>query len=357
MTTRAEQFHASPWIGALFITGGGSKLIEEQLSTPGASASILDVQVPYAPGALTELLGRAPERACSETTARQLAVAAFERAERLQANEHNFGLGSTASLATNREKKGKHRAFWAIQTRSFSASFSANFNADRAAEELALVELMWNALEHVLLGKELKAGQQMARWDADDEQAALYDTTLNRFCTSKHDGKLLLPGSFNPLHAGHQQMLSVGEQLTGLSGAFELTIRNADKPKLDFLTLNDRITQFNAPLWITNAATYAEKARLFPQATFLLGVDTLERIAQVRFYDHHPERLHDALNTFDQQQTQFIVFGRQAEQYVTLADLELPDELRARCTSVPEESFRMDISSTDLRNVQPVTDR
>jgi hypothetical protein len=44
-------------------------------------------------------------------------------------------------------------------------------------------------------------------------------------------GRVYLPGSFNPLHEGHKQMLAAAVQLAGpdAEGCFELTVRNADK--------------------------------------------------------------------------------------------------------------------------------
>jgi hypothetical protein len=40
-----------------------------------------------------------------------------------------------------------------------------------------------------------------------------------------------LPGSFNPLHEGHKQMLAAAVKLAGpdYEGCFELTVQNADK--------------------------------------------------------------------------------------------------------------------------------
>lgn len=350
MSARAEQFHASPWIGVLYITGGGSSLIEEMLGTAGASASILEVQVPYASQALTELIGRAPEQACSSTTARQLAIAAYERAQALQADSNNFGFGCTASLATNRTKKGQHRAHWAIQTAAQTHVFSMTFNADRAAEEVALVEQIWATLQEVLLQLPATTTASAESHQASADELRLYQPELARFCRQPHEGKLILPGSFNPLHDGHRQMLAISEQLTGLAGAYEITVRNADKPPLDFLSLHERQAQFaDTPLWLTNAATYADKSLLFPGVTFALGVDTLARIAQVRFYDDREERLLEAMQTFAEQNVRFLVFGRMAERYLTLADLELPPQLRALCQEVTEDEFRMDISSTELR--------
>ena len=105
----AEQLHASPWIGVLYITGGGISMLNEMLATPGASQTILEASVPYAATALSELLGRVPDQAASTATARALAMAAFKRGQQLQLGQ-NFGLGVTASLTTKRPKKGQTRA-------------------------------------------------------------------------------------------------------------------------------------------------------------------------------------------------------------------------------------------------------
>ena len=106
MSERARLFHANPWRGVFYVTGGGSDFIAEMLTTAGASRSVLEMTVPYANSALTELLGRTPEQACSAATARTMAMAAFQRARTLSDDKQGpalFGLACTASLATDRE--------------------------------------------------------------------------------------------------------------------------------------------------------------------------------------------------------------------------------------------------------------
>ena len=77
MSQRAVILHRSPWQGVFHVTGGGSGLLAELLTTPGASGTVLEAVVPYAPAALADLLGRAPDQACSPATARSLAMSAF----------------------------------------------------------------------------------------------------------------------------------------------------------------------------------------------------------------------------------------------------------------------------------------
>ena len=359
MSERAQQMHASPWLGVFYVTGGGAGLLAELLNTPGASKSVLEATVPYAGESLARLLGRAPDQACSPVTARQLAITAFEQAQALQqapqSGQMLFGFGLTASLATDRTKKGTHRAHWAIQTLSDTYTFTVTYDAnlDRAAEEAALLEQIWNTLSHCLLDPSTAVDDSLVELHAratPDLQGLLHQPPY-RHCIGQHDGMLLLPGSFNPLHEGHRQMLKVAERITDIAGAFELAVRNADKPGLDFVSISERTAGIgDKPVWLTNTPTFEGKASLFPGATFALGVDTLERIGQLRFYRNHPDLLERALQTFDVQNIRFVVFGRQIDgAFKTLADLEIPQALHDRCVAVSEADYRNDSSSTEIR--------
>ena len=46
MSDRAASLHQSPWQGVFYVTGGGTLLLSELLTTPGASATVLDARVP-----------------------------------------------------------------------------------------------------------------------------------------------------------------------------------------------------------------------------------------------------------------------------------------------------------------------
>lgn len=352
MSSRAEAFHASPWSGVFYVTGGGMPFIAEMMSTPGASRSVLQVNVPYATQAMTELLGRAPEQAASDLTARQLAMAAYQRAQSLAPGQrHTFGLGCTASLATNREKKGTHRAHWAVQTATLSLGFSATYSEDRTTEEALLNDQLWDTLSHLVQDTPVPREITVARARAPGDVSRLLEVEPGKHCIGDHGGQLLLPGSFNPIHKGHRRMLAVAESLTGLHGAYELALVNADKPAVDFISLKDRLAAIDdKPVWITNTPTYAGKAALFPGSTFAIGVDTLSRVGELRFYQDSPAKLAEALALFTDLDIRFVVFGRTFEgDFLTLSSLDLPEGLIARCTEVPEADFRDDISSTELR--------
>ena len=355
MSDRAAKLHASPWQGVLHVTGGGSTLLSELLKTPGASATVLEATVPYAASALADLLKQMPEQAASETTARAMSVVAFERAKALSDSpEHLFGLGCTASLATNRRKRGQLRAHWAIHTRDQTYSYTLILEMDgtREAQETKLVDAIFACIGNDLLGETnvLRDNIQRSHAMSPVSMRPVFDTAPYKHCVGEHNGKLLVPGSFNPIHHGHTTLLETAQQITGRAGAFELSVLNADKPPLGHLTIAERLAQFEHPVWLTNTPNFVDKAVLFGGCIFALGTDTMRRIAEPRFYPGGKTGLRRAISQFADLDTRFLVFGRiDGQEFMELDDLKLPDGLLDLCDEVTEEQYRVDISSTELR--------
>ena len=362
-----QALHDSNWRGVLHITGGGASLLAELLAVAGASRTVLDASIPYAEQALADLLGTPPEQAASQATARALAMAAYQRAVGFGGADH-FGFGCTASLVTDRTKRGQTRAHWAIQTVSATHDYYLELDAanSRGDQETALRESLIASLGAALLGDD-DAGLQGSVGRAIAQWQPLLGATPYRWCSSQSlgqgssqsfgqgssqsNGSLILPGSFNPVHDGHYQMLAVAEQITGKIGAFELTLRNADKPDLDYLSVQERLANMtDRHVWLTNQANFAAKAELFPGATFVLGTDTMARIGEVRFYQNSTDKLAAAIERLQALDIHFLVLGRaQGEDFVSLDDLTLPSALRALCEGVPESTYRNDVSSTRIR--------
>ena len=353
MSERAARLHANPWLGVFYVTGGGSQLISELLTTPGASRTVLEASVPYAYAALTSLLGETPAQSCSASTAKAMAMAAFQRANELSP-EHDsratlFGLGCTASLATDREKRGKHRAHLAIQTEWHTCFAEVELSGDRAEEEGQLLDELWEFLDAVLTEDTSPTGTFEAV-RAHPTWRMVLQGHSPATSTEAHDGQLILSGSFNPVHHGHRRMLSVAEQITGRTGAFELSIFNVDKPPLDYHEIGTRLAQFETPVWLTRLPTFAEKAQHFQGAVFVVGVDTIVRIDAPRYYWNaaHRDSSIEELASFG---CSFLVFGRASDDgFIQLRDLELSPSLLDICEEVPAEQFREDVSSTELRS-------
>src|SRR5437868_3232769 len=108
-STRAliEALHReAPYRYVLALTGGGAAAAAQLLNVPGGSRTLLEVVIPYGENALAEFLGRTPEQFCSPATGLALARRALERARSLAPGQEVAGVGCTASLATDRPKKG-----------------------------------------------------------------------------------------------------------------------------------------------------------------------------------------------------------------------------------------------------------
>ncbi|MFT5523751.1 MAG: hypothetical protein ACI9HK_001699 [Pirellulaceae bacterium] len=162
----------------------------------------------------------------------------------------------------------------------------------------------------------------------------------------------LMPGSFNPLHQGHCEMLSVAERILGGPVDLELSVVNVDKPSLDHLTVQKRIEQLpdDVRLWLTRSPTFSQQAAVFPGSTFVVGADTIVRVADVKYYDnaHCRDRAIEAIAAAG---CRFIVFGRHSEsRFESLEAIDLPPALRKICEGVGQSDFRVDISSTELRS-------
>ena len=155
------------------------------------------------------------------------------------------------------------------------------------------------------------------------------------------------------MHEGHLRLAEVAARRLGCEVHFELTLVNADKPPLDLDETWRRMRQFLGikPLWLTNAPTFAERARLFPGATWVVGIDTAERILDLRFYQNSENSRHKAMKQIEDCGCRFLVAGRmdRSGKFIGLHDIGIPPAHCKLFDAIPEDEFRVDISSTNLR--------
>lgn len=367
-----EQIHRSNLKLSLVLAGGGGRLIGDLTSVPGASRTLLDAQVPYSQQSLAELLGYTPQSFCHPAVATGLAVRSFHHA--LRRHEPQFeslsqelvSLACTASLATDRPRKGLHRFFVATQsrhqTRLTSVTLEKNLRT-RPEEEALVADICRRELVSLIdPGTESCPGfpgsgdsvQAVAENACETWQRLFLGEELigdgNGNIASPHPGDAVLSGSFDPVHPGHLEMAEWTRKHLGINVRFELCIRNADKPPLDYLTIRQRAEQFDtADLLLTNAGTFLQKSQLLPGSLFIVGVDTIRRIADPVYYGSE-QRLDEAIELLNESDCRFLVFGRLDENgFQTLSSLNLPTKLVKLCDEVPESDFRLDISSTKIR--------
>ena len=163
--------------------------------------------------------------------------------------------------------------------------------------------------------------------------------------------RLIFPGAFNPLHNGHRAMADVAAELSGGEVEFEISIANVDKAALTESDIRGRLQQFppTQTVWLTRAERFTQKAEIFPDSMFIVGVDTIARVADVRYYDDEYSPA-SAIETVATHGCRFMVFGRCIDdEFLTLGSIEIPKRLRQLCIEVPATRFRNDVSSTELR--------
>jgi Cytidylyltransferase-like len=367
--------HQSPYRCVLAVTGGGASAIAWLLSVPGGSRTVLEASVPYSEESLREYLGHTPESFCSVAASQDMAVRAQQRARRLAPGAPTAGVGCTASLVSDRPKRGDHRFHLSIHTGVRTTTYSLTLvkgARDRQGEEYIIDLVLLNALAEafavpdrlsvpLLPGEEIVVevkteGEALARFLAG-ETAALYVEMDGQMLPDAPKPALLLPGSFNPLHEAHLRLAEIASKIVGSAAAFDLSVLNADKPPLSDEAVRRRLTQFvwRAPVWLTRAPTYTEKAELFPGCVFVIGADTAARIVQPRFYCNSDERMAEALARFKAANCRFLTAGRIDEKgrFLSVEDVALPAQYRDLFQSIPETAFRLDLSSSQLRTGSP----
>ncbi|MBT7878571.1 MAG: hypothetical protein HN738_10850 [Gammaproteobacteria bacterium] len=346
-----EKVYSSDGQFSLAITGGGTSAIASLFGVAGASSTLLEATVPYHSAALGRYVSASSPQGCNTHTARAMAMAAYISARNISPENNVIGVGCTAAIATNRARKGTDRCHIAVQAAGFTTIYDIDLNRedDRNEQETicrnAIIAAMACAVDVSIELPDMNI--RTRHIDAEKSWVDLLAGDIDS--TSTATNPCIFPGAFNPIHDGHRGMINSAREMLGQDVTLELSIRNVDKPPLDFLTMSERCTD-EYELVFSNAPTFAEKSAIFPDTAFIVGLDTIVRIDEPRYYGSETVR-NQALATMAARGVRFLVFGRQTgDSFNTLTDVSLSKTLEDMCSAVTEDQFRHDISSTEIRS-------
>ena len=350
--------------------GAGSAALWQLHAVAGSSRTIIEATDRYAPESMHTLLGSLPDQFVSRDTAVAMAWAAYRRACDLRPGPVHNGVGCTATIATDRTKKGNHGCWIALANQHGVTTYGVTLQKglrDRIAEEEMVSAIILRALAHArgipnepplaLYPEEQLFVESFARTDILSEFLA------GTYPCVQHTGDLmyepvtlrgvtLLSGSYNPVHEGHRALLAAAIASTGKPGYYELSVVNADKPALPYTTILQRSEQFVGEhrLVITRAPRFIDKAALFPDSTFVLGYDTAVRLLDPKYYG--PDGVVAALRDIAQHGCRFLVVGRTdaTGTFRQLGANDIPESCRSLFHLLDEGQFRRDISSSNIRS-------
>ena len=368
-----QRIHAHPSKLVFEFAGAGSMALFWLHSIAGSSRTILEATDRYASASMIDLLGAPLEQFVARDTAEAMAMQAYHRAQRLADTDTPcLGLGCTATIATDRTKRGDHSVWVAVQDRDGVCSYGLTLVKgvrDRFGEETIVSQIVVRALADSCkieadVPLDLISDEQLLveHTTRPDPLALLLDGAAQSV-TIHADGQRvadapvrggLLSGSFNPLHAGHERLAEAAAAFLKQPVAFELPVVNADKPPLRYAEVERRLAQFRwrYDVVLSRAPLFAEKAALYPGCVFVIGYDTAARIVNPRYYGGEAAR-DQALATIRAHGCRFLVAGRLvAGTFATLADIAMPDGFHDLFVELPESAFRVDLSSTAIRELQ-----
>lgn len=180
---------------------------------------------------------------------------------------------------------------------------------------------------------------------------------------------IVLPGSFNPIHPGHEEMAERTAVLAGHSpetALFEICAWNPDKGGLpcdELLRRTEAITARGHRVLLTRASFFFQKAAICRGCDIAIGYDTYRRVVDAKYYvpegatleeateEERREWVLKALRELAICRVRMVVAGRvdgpDFRSLETHPLIDLDGDLEGLFVPLPD--FRLDISSTELR--------
>ena len=343
------KIHGTPHKAVIALTGGGAEVIGELLRYGQGSSTLLEAIVPYDQKSFDNFVKGTPDKYCSPGAARDLAMAAYQKAIKysgVEQAETLIGIGASCSLAKDNEREGReHHAYIAVQTSQKTTSYEidlTNYGYNRVEEETLVANAILGILgytcdldgAHPLLRHHLKefdgrplpqivgvvrkGTPEMFKLLTGQAECLTFPKCLawnidGCLPTINNENRVIFAGSFNPLHPRHAEIAAKVSEITGKPVDLEVCVHNVDKPAFNYFNLQERIENLKenrekawcGDLHFTSLATFMQKAEYFWNATFVVGWDTFKRISDPKY-----GKIDEVVATLIRQKSKFIVFHR-----------------------------------------------
>jgi nicotinamide mononucleotide (NMN) deamidase PncC len=273
-------------------TGAGAGLQQLLWAVPGSSAYLSGSSFPYAAQEQEQFLGFMPEHFCCQEAAADLASAAYIKAFKFGGNKP-IGLGITASVASEKEHRGEHRAHFCIITDDKALDYQLTIPKGSGSERRLTDGETCDAIGHLILLNALGITPPSSLWtnlDWRDATQLVEARFWSRpFFAANGQRSTLIPknkefamlsGAFNPPHAGHLGMADAYEELRPGQTVFEISATTPHKAPLtvqDMLKRSSMLMGRNR-LFTNSLGMYLDKAKAFPGMPFLIGADAAQRL-------------------------------------------------------------------------------
>lgn len=354
-SNKIEQLTQSNYRVFVVTTGSGAGLQQLLWKQPGSSNYLVGAAFPYSTEQIGDFIGYVPEKRVNPGIALDLAIAAYMKADNGDLTKRPIGVGITAVVATTKEHRGDHRIHGAVVTRD--AVYASDVVLLKGSGKIAreadgyLTDIV--GYELLLMGAglmdlhEMTALRVMSDKLLRDVSKEARERFLERPLVSRYGQRLLapqggvklFPGAFNPPHEGH--FANGGEDVI-----FQISANPPHKPALSLQEMLGRVRLFKGKrdvLFSEGLPLYIDKARQFPNSTFILGTDALQRMLDPKW----GHEVYPLLEEFERLGTNFLVGSRDNDDLHTIYGA-IPIRFSAMFKHLPRTPFAS-LSSTQIR--------
>jgi nicotinic acid mononucleotide adenylyltransferase len=276
----------------IIASGGGSKAISDILTHGGASSYFVGAEIPYAQQEFDKVVGGEvwDGKYCTERTAHQLAAAAYDRAF-AHGQLNSIGIGVTASLAKRESQRpGRVNHVYIAVMNSWFFSYTFHYTFNSTTPRLIQEEDCCTMIKAIM-------DDELIRQDPQDVPELFGVKPKSYWVNSpsikdlgKFEKRFVFPGSFNPLHARHRDMIDYVYNKYNQYPIVEIALKHHHKPSVSPFEYCQRqkqirttypgiwITYSTEPLMIDKHHSYRQAFMDDTKVIMMMGADTFEKV-------------------------------------------------------------------------------